>query len=125
MNTADFKKSIEINLYGSVYVAKYVVPILAKNPLFNNKERGLFLFIGSICGEEAHRAFISYGAAKGAINAILMPMARDLGSVGIRVLSLSPSQFETEMTRNISEEGKKFLMRDIPLGRFGECDEFA
>lgn len=51
MNT--YKKVIEINLYGSVYMAKYAVAVMGKNKPLNDKgERGLLLFVSSAAAEE-------------------------------------------------------------------------
>jgi NAD(P)-dependent dehydrogenase (short-subunit alcohol dehydrogenase family) len=43
---------------------------------------------------------LAYSASKGAINGILMPMARDLGKFGIRSLAIAPSTFNTPMVVN-------------------------
>ena len=55
MDTNAFKDLIEINLYGSVYVAKYAAVIMSKNKPNEMGERGVILFVSSICGEEGRR----------------------------------------------------------------------
>ena len=56
MNTEMFEAVIKINLFGSVYVAKYASPIMAKNqPVGDHGERGLLLFVSSVAGEEGQR----------------------------------------------------------------------
>ena len=48
MNTATFDKVMQVNLMGSVYVAKYASVVMAKNKPINDKgEKGLILFVSS------------------------------------------------------------------------------
>jgi 3-hydroxyacyl-CoA dehydrogenase/3-hydroxy-2-methylbutyryl-CoA dehydrogenase len=94
LDVAVFKKTIEINVYGSMYVAKYVAPILAKNNPLNDKgERGVMIFVSSVAAEEGQRGQLAYSASKGAINGMMLPMARDLGKFGIRVCAIAPGIF--------------------------------
>jgi len=83
-----------INLYGSVYVAKYAAIAMAKNKV-DSGERGVIIFVSSVAAEEASRGGSAYGASKGALNGMTLPMARDLGRYGIRVLSIAPGVFKT------------------------------
>lgn len=93
-----YKRLMEINVYGGVYVAKYASIVMSKNkPLNEQGEKGLILFVSSIAAEEAQRGQIAYGASKGAINGMLMPMARDLGKYGIRVAAIAPGPFDTPL----------------------------
>ena len=55
------------------------------------------MFISSVAAEEANRGQVVYGATKGAINGMVLPMARDLGKYGIRVAAIAPGIFETPM----------------------------
>ena len=54
LDTKLFEKIVRINLFGSVYVSKYVSAVMAKNKPLNDKgERGLIIFTSSIAAEEA------------------------------------------------------------------------
>ncbi len=66
-----------------------------------------------------------YGATKGAINGMVLPMARDLGKFGIRVCAIAPGIFNTPMAKHIPPEITQKLMRDTPMGRPGHVSEFA
>mmetsp|Transcript_21917 Transcript_21917/g.19463 ORF Transcript_21917/g.19463 Transcript_21917/m.19463 type:complete len:99 (+) Transcript_21917:478-774(+) len=68
---------------------------------------------------------MSYGATKGAINGMTLPMARDLGRYGIRVLNIAPSLFSTAMIDGIPDKFKKVYEKTVPIGRLGQTDEFA
>lgn len=89
-----FEKVVQINLYGSAYVAKFAAVAMSKNKPVNDRgEKGVIIFVSSVAGEEGQRGQVAYGATKGAINGMVMPMARDLGKFGIRVAAVAPGIF--------------------------------
>ena len=103
LDTQLFKRLTEVNVYGSVYVAKYCAVVMSKNEFLNNKgEKGVIIFVSSVAAEDGQRGTIGYSSTKGSINAIVLPMARDLGRYGIRVLSIAPGIFETQMAIGIA-----------------------
>lgn len=56
INTDHFRKMFAINVFGSVYVAKYATMVMAKNEPFGEfKERGVLLFVSSVAAEEGQR----------------------------------------------------------------------
>lgn len=121
-----FKKAMEINVYGSMYVAKYAAIAMSKNqPVTDRGEKGVIIFVSSVAAEEGQRGQVGYSATKGAINGIVLPMARDLGRFGIRVVSVAPGIFETPMSHSFPEAIKKRLNADTAINRAGQPDEFA
>ena len=125
-NSDVFKKLFEINVYGSLYVAKHAAVLMSKNKPVNDKgERGVIIFVSSIAAEEGQRGQISYSASKGAINGLVMPMARDLGRFGIRCAAIAPGIIETPMFTKKDPKIKARLKRDTPMGRLGSPEEFA
>ena len=56
MDIAKFKKCMDINFYGSLYVAKYGSAIMSKNKPVNDRgEKGVILFVSSVAAEEGQR----------------------------------------------------------------------
>ena len=97
-NSDIFEKVMAINVLGSAYMAKYAAVAMSKNQAVNEQgEKGVILFVSSVAAEEAQRGQIAYGASKGAINGLVMPMARDLGRFNIRVAAIAPGIFATPM----------------------------
>lgn len=47
-----FKKTIEINLYGSIHVAKHAAIAMSKNKANDMGEKGVILFVSSVAAEE-------------------------------------------------------------------------
>lgn len=94
----EFEKAINVNVYGSVYVAKYAAVAMSKNEgRGKNGEKGVIIFVSSVAAEEGAKAQVAYSASKGALNGMVMPMARDLGKYGIRVSAIAPTIFQTPM----------------------------
>ena len=104
LDTKLFETVTRINLFGSIYMAKYAAVAMAKNKPVNEKnERGVILFVSSVAGEEGQRGQVAYGATKGAINGVVMPMARDLGKFNIRVAAIAPGIFMTPLAANMPQ----------------------
>jgi NAD(P)-dependent dehydrogenase (short-subunit alcohol dehydrogenase family) len=80
-----------------------------QEPLNAKGERGVLVHTGSIAGEEAIRGQVGYGASKGGIKGMVMPMARDLGRFGIRVVNIAPSPFDTPMIAKSNEMERKMM----------------
>ena len=126
LNMKTFDLVMKINLYGSTYVAKHAAVAMAKNtPNEQTGERGAIVFVSSVAGEEGQRGQVAYSASKGAINGMLLPMARDLGRFGIRVVAIAPGTFRTAMTDKMPQKVRDRLLADTPMGRFGQEHEFA
>jgi 3-hydroxyacyl-CoA dehydrogenase/3-hydroxy-2-methylbutyryl-CoA dehydrogenase len=122
----EFRRTIDINLVGAFDVVRWAARRMAANPPGEDGERGLIVNVGSIAGIEGHAGQAAYAASKGAINALTLPLARDLAAWGIRVVTVAPGMMDTPMTRAASEG---YLQRLLELQlfprRFGTAEDFA
>ena len=126
LDTTLYKKVIEINLYGSIYVAKYASIVMAKNkPVGDMKEKGVILFVSSVASFEGQKGQVAYSASKAALNGMTLPMARDLGRYNIRVAAIAPGIMWSPMSDKMPERVRKSLLADTPMGRMGRPEEFA
>jgi 3-hydroxyacyl-CoA dehydrogenase/3-hydroxy-2-methylbutyryl-CoA dehydrogenase len=126
LDLKSFQAVVQINLMGSVYVAKYASLAMSKNKAVNERgEKGVIIFVSSVAAEEGQRGQAAYSATKGAVNGMVMPMARDLGKFGIRVLAIAPGIFHTPLAHNMPKSVTDRLNADTPMGRPGQPDEFA
>ena len=98
---------------------------MAKNTPDANGERGLILFVSSIAAEEGQRGQIAYSATKGALNGLVLPMARDLGRYGIRAAAIAPGIFDTPLGKLMPQKIKERLRDASPMKRPGNTVEFA
>ena len=68
----------------------------------------------------------AYAASKGGVASLTLPMARDLSSKGIRVVSIAPGVFETPMLEAMPKEIQHNISSQIPFpNRLGKPEEFA
>lgn len=126
MNFSSLKLVTEINVYGTIYVCAHAAKAMSKNDPVNERgERGCIVNVASVAAFEGQRGQVPYSASKGAIVGITTPMARDLGKFGIRVVTIAPGTIMSPMLAQQTDKMKDMLLKDTPLKRFGEPDEFA
>ena len=126
LNMDMYKKVIEINLYGSIHVAKYASMYMSKNkPVGDKKEKGVIIFVSSVAAYEGQKGQLAYSASKAALNGMVMPMARDLGKYGIRACAIAPGIMWSPMSEAMPKRVKDRLLADTPVGRMGQPAEFA
>lgn len=90
------------------------------------KSKGKAIFISSATSRKPSSGGLSYYAAtKGSINSFVCAEARRQGKHGIAICSVSPGFFESPMTEDIHPKVKAASLKNIPMNRFGECEEIA
>jgi NAD(P)-dependent dehydrogenase (short-subunit alcohol dehydrogenase family) len=121
-----FRKVIEINVTGTVLVAKAAAVAMQANQPNAQGERGVIVMTASVAAFDGQIGQIAYSASKGAIVAMTLPMARELASSGIRVATIAPGLFSTPMMKGLPQEAQDSLGKQTPFPpRLGEPDEFA
>jgi NAD(P)-dependent dehydrogenase (short-subunit alcohol dehydrogenase family) len=126
MAGAFFRKMIEINLVGTVLIAKAAAATMQQNPPNAAGERGVIVMTASVAAFDGQIGQVAYAASKGGIVAMTLPMARELASSGIRVVTVAPGLFATPMMKGLPQEAQDSLARQTPFpARLGEPDEFA
>lgn len=122
----DFLRLLSINVVGTFNVSKAAAAVMVKQPTLNDKgERGLILTVASVAGFEGQAGQTIYGGTKGAILGMTLPMARDLGKFGVRVVTIAPGPFYTPMGDQIDPKYIESFNKATPLGRLGDPVEFA
>ncbi len=121
-----FRKVIEINVTGTVLVAKAAAVAMQSNQPNAQGERGVIVMTASVAAFDGQIGQIAYSASKGAVVSMTLPMARELASSGIRVVTIAPGLFSTPMMKGLPQEAQDSLGRQTPFPpRLGEPDEFA
>lgn len=110
-----------VNVLGSVLPAQAVVPNMKENG------GGSIVNISSKAGVVGEPGHTAYSASKGAVIAMSRGMAVELAPHGIRVNVICPGPVETDMLlENVpTEEGRRELAADAPLGRIGRPEDVA
>jgi 3-hydroxyacyl-CoA dehydrogenase/3-hydroxy-2-methylbutyryl-CoA dehydrogenase len=99
-----FRAHIEVNLIGLFDVLRHVVGHMAANEPNADGERGVIVNLGSIAGIEGQVGQMSYSASKGGIIGLTLPLARDLGSRSIRVMTICPGIMDTPILATLNDE---------------------
>lgn len=120
-----FARLVEINLVGTFNVIRLAAAAMAQTEPVNG-ERGIIAMTGSIAAYDGQIGQASYAASKGGLTSMTLPLARELASEQIRVVTIAPGMFRTPILDGLSDEVKRSLASQVPHpSRLGEPDEFA
>ncbi|MBN2905435.1 MAG: SDR family NAD(P)-dependent oxidoreductase [Rhodobacteraceae bacterium] len=121
-----FRRTIEINLLGSFNVLRLAAAEMAQNGPDADGCRGVIVNTASVAAFDGQKGQAAYAASKGGIAAMTLPLARDLASLKIRVMTIAPGIFRTPMLEGLGQEVMDGLAADVPHPhRLGDPAEFA
>jgi|SRR5215471_3582220 len=86
---------------------------------------GTIVNISSVNAIRGHSGVAAYSATKSALEGMTRSLARELGARNIRVNSVAPGYFESDMIASISDEQRQRIARRTPLGRLARIEEVA
>jgi NAD(P)-dependent dehydrogenase (short-subunit alcohol dehydrogenase family) len=90
------------------------------------EERGVIINTASVAAFDGQIGQAAYSASKGGVVGMTLPVARDLSSTLIRVMTIAPGIFLTPMLMGLPEEAKKSLGAQVPHpARLGDPSEYA
>lgn len=119
MKEEEWDAVIDTNLKGVFLCTKAVTRQMMK------QRKGRIINIASIVGVSGNAGQANYVAAKAGVIGLTKTTARELASRGITVNAVAPGFISTDMTDQLSEEIKAGMLKQIPLGRFGEPGDVA
>ena len=122
-----FRRVIEVNLIGTFNVMRVCAADMAGlDPVNDTGERGVMIATASVAAFEGQIGQAAYAASKGGLVGMTLPVARDLASLGIRVMTIAPGLMETPMLAGLSPDVRERLAASVPFPRrLGRPDEFA
>jgi NAD(P)-dependent dehydrogenase (short-subunit alcohol dehydrogenase family) len=122
-----FETIIGINLIGTFNVLRLAASaMLANDPLGDSNERGVCVNTASAAAYEGQIGQVAYSASKGGVVGMTLPAARDLADKGIRVMTIAPGLFDTQLLAALPEEARESLGETVPFPhRLGQPAEFA
>lgn len=122
----DFAKVIDLSLNATFNISRIAADLMKEEEADEGGERGVIINTASIAAFEGQIGQVAYSAAKAGVAGMCLPMARDLGDLGIRVLAIAPSLFSTGATVDIDEEMEAALTKDCAFPkRMGKPEEYA
>ena len=119
ISVEQFDKIIKTNLYSYFYSCKLVSENMIKN------KSGSIINISSIYGTTGASCEVAYSISKAGIDGLTKSLAAELAPSNIRVNAISPGVIETSMNSFLSDDEKKNLVNEIPLGRIGKPSDVA
>jgi len=121
-----FRKVVEINLVGTLLVSKAAAAAMQTNQANEEGERGVIVMTASVAAFDGQIGQVAYSASKAGVVGMTLPMARDLSSNGIRVVTIAPGIFRTPMMASLPQEAQDSLGRQVPFPpRLGRPEEYA
>lgn len=120
-----FKRIIDINLVGTFNVIRLAAAQMQQLEL-DGEERGLIVNTASVAAFDGQIGQAGYSASKGGVAAMTLPIARELASTQIRVVTIAPGLFETPMMATLPEAARASLAQQVPHpSRLGTPAEYA
>jgi NAD(P)-dependent dehydrogenase (short-subunit alcohol dehydrogenase family) len=121
-----FTRVITINLIGTFNVIRLAAAAMAENSPNEDGERGVIINTASVAAFDGQIGQAAYSASKGGIVGMTLPIARDLASYGIRVMTIAPGLFDTPLLGGLPEAARISLGQQVPFpSRLGRPDEYA
>ncbi|KAB7501554.1 3-hydroxyacyl-CoA dehydrogenase type-2, partial [Armadillidium nasatum] len=128
MGLEEFLITYEGCVYGTFNVTRLAAPLMSENEPNNDGQRGIIINTGSSSSEDGCIGQSAFAAAKAAVSAMTLPIAREFASLGIRVVTISPGLFDTPLTSEdcLTEKVQHYFMDQMLFPkRFGKPLEFA
>ncbi len=124
--TEDYAYGVAGILTASYRIASISAEGMATLPELEDGERGAIILTASVAAQDAQIGQVIYGSAKAGVNGLVLPMARDLMDLGIRVNAIMPGVFKTPLVAGLPEPVLASLGASVPFPkRLGKAEEYA
>ena len=124
--TVDFEYGVQGILVASYRLASLSAEGMATLEAQEDGERGAIILTASVAAQDGQIGQIIYASAKAGVNGLVLPMARDLSDLGIRVNSIMPGIFATPLMLGAKQKVLDSLSASVPFPkRLGKPEEFA
>ena len=119
LSDEDWDEVIDTNLKGAFHCMRAVAKIMMR------QREGRIINMASVIGLIGNAGQANYAASKAGIIALTKSAAKELGSRNVLVNAIAPGFIETDMTGALSDEVKKTVLKNIPVGFLGKPIDVA
>lgn len=128
-----FEFVVRLNLIGTMMVSSKCVAKMLEHDPDENDERGCVINVASVAAFDGQNGQGAYSAAKAGIVGMTLPMARDMGTRGVRINTIAPGVFATPLTSGMYDKDGKLgkvgaglaAQQVFPNKRFGHPENFS
>jgi NAD(P)-dependent dehydrogenase (short-subunit alcohol dehydrogenase family) len=125
-STEDYAYGVNGILVASYRMASIAAEGMATLKELEDGERGAIVLTASVAAQDAQIGQVIYGSAKAGVNGLVLPLARDLMDLGIRVNSIMPGIFATPLMLGAPQKVLDSLAASVPFPkRLGKPEEFG
>jgi NAD(P)-dependent dehydrogenase (short-subunit alcohol dehydrogenase family) len=125
-STEDYAYGVAGILTASYRIASLSALGMSSLPALEDDERGAITLTASVAAQDGQIGQVIYGSAKAGVNGLVLPMARDLMDLGIRVNSIMPGIFATPLMLGATPKVLESLAASVPFPkRLGKPEEFG
>jgi len=115
----EWKKVLDINLLGTFYCCKAIVPVMIKN------NYGRIVNVASISGKEGNANAGAYSSAKAGVIGLTKSLGKELADKNISVNAITPTTANTRILKQMTEKHVNFMLSKVPRNRYLELEELA
>jgi len=115
----DWNSIININLHGTFYCCKSIVPHMIKN------NYGRIVNIASVAGKDGNANASAYSSAKAGVIGLTKSLGKELAKYNIAVNAITPAGAKTKILDQMSKEHVQWMLSKVPRGRFLEISELS
>lgn len=119
MSDDQIHQGIALNLESAIYLTRACL----KTMLI--QQSGSIISITSVNGLRGHTGVSVYSATKAGLEGMTRSLAREVGAAGIRVNTIAPGYFESDMTTTFTDAQRALITRRTPLQRLGTVEDLV